>query len=67
MFFSVLLLGSEDSFEGLDPKSEREEEEKSDRLLMGVASEKATRRGVARGGCVLGHSELSVEGSLVDV
>ena len=59
MFFNVLLLGNAGSVAEFDPKSEREEEGKSDRLRTGVASENATRRGVARGGCLLGGSELS--------
>ena len=70
-----MLLGRVDSFDGLDLKSGREEEEKRERLLIGAAFENATLRGAARGGCVeagLGlHAELSLEcsfdeGSLAD-
>ena len=59
MFLIVLLLESADSVEMLDLKSEREEEVKSERLRMGVASENATLRGVARGGgCAAAGSGL---------
>ena len=49
-FLRVLLLARAESVDGLDLKSEREEEEKRERLLIGVASENATLRGVALGG-----------------